>query len=528
MARSKQPRSLSGTAAEHRSAWERAKLELLANVQDAKDAMGAGNCLNTGQAVDEAYIAYGQMLAHADTGPETSETVHLLRAIKEADEPFESKCVRSEPEELTRTRMAWARPGLAGADLGRTRAPRYVEGEFHGRVELRELQWVFITHMAGKLFTWPFEPALAPGGHPRPGAAVLRTGFGDNAHNVIVQRGVVVGEGSANIESLSGLHRKRCPRAHLGPTTLGATLEPPLDAKWPLGLQGLGATLQVALPNLPKHLQEALRKRNPHQRTVTLDVRQASLIQLAPREEYDSRYDHFDPGHHVFAVSLTTGEEWSQSMYGQAPSLFPVEARPVAIVTIRRSGSTAVVMDEAGAALIARGQPETLNPYAAMLLWLMVHVRSGKYRNDAVADFKRRFPGAPYGIGMDALLERSLVKVAANGAMTVTPRGQELGSKLPRTYSDASWRYGTDQPSMENITLSGAGLAGSPRIDSILHQAAAQGHTPTAASHEYVRRVLHWYPHYSDEAIVGLLALRRGTGTLGAADYSYPEKVTLP
>lgn len=120
MARRKRcPRSsLSGSPAEHRVAWERARHELLGQVQDANLAMSAGNCLNAGQAIDEAYVAYGQMLAHNESPEEMSETARLHRAIKEADSPFEAKCVRSEPVEETQKRMAWARPGLAGGGSG--------------------------------------------------------------------------------------------------------------------------------------------------------------------------------------------------------------------------------------------------------------------------------------------------------------------------------------------------------------------------------------------------------------------------
>lgn len=108
-------RGLAGTMAEHSTDFQNARQELMEAVNDAREAMSNGQCLVAGKRIDDGYVAYGRLQANAYDGKDISEASRLLRELKAADEPFEKKCVRTEPQSETHERsMRMMRPGLAG------------------------------------------------------------------------------------------------------------------------------------------------------------------------------------------------------------------------------------------------------------------------------------------------------------------------------------------------------------------------------------------------------------------------------
>jgi hypothetical protein len=110
---------LSGSPAEHASEYQVARHELLDAIRDAREAMANGHCLAAGKHIDEGYIAYGRMQANAYGGEDISEAARLLRELRDVDEPFERKCVRTEPLDAARESLFRAtRPGLAGPWAG--------------------------------------------------------------------------------------------------------------------------------------------------------------------------------------------------------------------------------------------------------------------------------------------------------------------------------------------------------------------------------------------------------------------------
>lgn len=107
--------ALGGTAAEHATDFQMARQELMEAVNDAREAMANGQCRVAGTRIDNGYVAYGRLQASAYEGKDISEASRLLRELKAADEPFEQKCVRTEPLSETHERtMRVMRPGLAG------------------------------------------------------------------------------------------------------------------------------------------------------------------------------------------------------------------------------------------------------------------------------------------------------------------------------------------------------------------------------------------------------------------------------
>lgn len=107
--------ALGGTAAEHATDFQMARQELMEAVNDAREAMANGQCLVAGSRIDNGYVAYGRLQASAYEGKDISEASRLLKELKNADEPFEKKCVRTEPLSETHERtMRVMRPGLAG------------------------------------------------------------------------------------------------------------------------------------------------------------------------------------------------------------------------------------------------------------------------------------------------------------------------------------------------------------------------------------------------------------------------------
>ena len=114
-------RHLAGTEAEHQNEFIVARAEALEAASDAGEAMKLGQCLVAGTRIDSGYVALGRMQAHAYSSDELRETSRVHKAIRQADEPFEKACVRTEPASDTKARMAWARPGLAGLEGARSK-----------------------------------------------------------------------------------------------------------------------------------------------------------------------------------------------------------------------------------------------------------------------------------------------------------------------------------------------------------------------------------------------------------------------
>lgn len=110
---------LRGTDAEHATEFQHARHEALTAANDAKQALQNGQCLTAGTLIDDAYVNYGRAQANATDAQQMSEAARLHRAIRTVDEPFERKCVRSEPvSDLHERSMSMMRPGLAGSGVG--------------------------------------------------------------------------------------------------------------------------------------------------------------------------------------------------------------------------------------------------------------------------------------------------------------------------------------------------------------------------------------------------------------------------
>lgn len=108
-------KGLYGTPEEHRIGFEASRAEMEEAIADAREAMSNGQCLVAGNRIDNGYVAYGRMQANAYTSEELSVASQMLRELKDADEPFEKKCVRTEPVEHMQGRpMHMMRPALAG------------------------------------------------------------------------------------------------------------------------------------------------------------------------------------------------------------------------------------------------------------------------------------------------------------------------------------------------------------------------------------------------------------------------------
>lgn len=132
-------RKLSGTPAEHLTEFQLARQELMESVRDAQEAMANGQCRAAGAHIDRGYVAYGRMQANAYSGEDISEAARLLQELRNADEPFEKKCVRDEPLSETYERtMRALRPGLAGASdevAKLEQARRWLRQEFNSRYD---------------------------------------------------------------------------------------------------------------------------------------------------------------------------------------------------------------------------------------------------------------------------------------------------------------------------------------------------------------------------------------------------------
>lgn len=127
---------LRGTDAEHATEFQHARHEALTAANDAKQALQNGQCLTAGTLIDDAYVNYGRAQANATDARQMSEAARLHRAIRTVDEPFEKKCVRSEPvSELHERSMSMMRPGLAGAESNARHLAKLVVGAWVGAEE---------------------------------------------------------------------------------------------------------------------------------------------------------------------------------------------------------------------------------------------------------------------------------------------------------------------------------------------------------------------------------------------------------
>ncbi len=106
---------LGSTDSEHATEFENARHELISAVSDAETALHNGQCRAANVMLDEAHVQYGRLRAEAMGAKSMSEAVDLHKMLRSVEEPFDQKCIRSEPvSETYEKSMRAMRPGLAG------------------------------------------------------------------------------------------------------------------------------------------------------------------------------------------------------------------------------------------------------------------------------------------------------------------------------------------------------------------------------------------------------------------------------
>lgn len=202
------------------------------------------------------------------------------------------------------------------------------------------------------------------------------------------------------------------------------------------------ATLPVS--SLPQTLQDFFKKKGFKKKTVIVTKADEPLTELRPLREFDSRYDDFDNGDRKWAVALDKPNlAVSQPGAGNPPAQLP--AGDWARVSIygyaygtRGTKGAAVDFHESAKKYFPSSESLTLPPQAAQLLYCLTKSRAGEYRNKCAADV----PGGMRGPFLDWLLENGLVKRNAAGAAIVTPRGDEVASKIPDVYHPSYYHPG--------------------------------------------------------------------------------------
>lgn len=108
-------RQFGSSDAEHATAFDHARFEAMGAVNDAAEALKLGQCRIAGSLIDQGYVNYGRMEAHAMTPQHMGIANAVHKILRTVDEPFEKQCVRPEPVSESHARTLHAmRPGLAG------------------------------------------------------------------------------------------------------------------------------------------------------------------------------------------------------------------------------------------------------------------------------------------------------------------------------------------------------------------------------------------------------------------------------
>lgn len=194
-------------------------------------------------------------------------------------------------------------------------------------------------------------------------------------------------------------------------------------------------TSTVRFSVLPETIQEAFRNWLPDAKTNgTVRVSQMYPGQRVRLVEEEARpnEDYWPQKMRGVVVDIATGHRATPQGEGLAPGT----AWLMLEYKWDKPLYAEVKVNQADMATLAPTEKMTLPAGAASLLFLYAKFNPTA-RSKFLSAWKAQFGADSLPVFQDFLLERALVKMSKSGSVTVTPRGKEIGYRIPDVYDPA-------------------------------------------------------------------------------------------
>lgn len=214
--------------------------------------------------------------------------------------------------------------------------------------------------------------------------------------------------------------------------------------------------MRVPVEHLPPKLREFFQEKwadlTSRKKTVLVNVRDdgAELVyERSSSSDWGVR-----TGHPTYVVNLDTGQSWRIRAGGDGMHDRPIVARSGSSSQALHSGEAVAVYHPSDyhsaaslhAVMLKADEKRIIMPpvevsgMAAQALYVFTRINSrGSYRAEAWESFERRYGVASKRAAIDRLLELSLITRNKADAVTPTPLGQQVASKLQFEHDPSRW-----------------------------------------------------------------------------------------